>query len=126
VGPVALDTSFLIGFLDPADAHHRRAVKELRKSENAPLSVVASAYAETMVRPLADGYGEEIDSFLDSFGVEIVDLDRALARRIAALRSEHPSLPLPDAAVVAAACQREAELLTFDERLRRLWLSAQS
>lgn len=126
MGPVALDASFLIGFLDPADTHHRRAVEELRKSENAPLSMVASAYGETMVRPLAKGYGDEVDAFLDGMGVEILPLDRALARRVAALRNEHPWLALPDAAVLAAARLRDAELLTFDERLRRLGISAQS
>jgi len=126
VGPVALDASFLIGFLDPADAHHPRAVEELRKFKNVSLSMVASAYGETMVRPLAKGYGEEVDAFLDSMGVEIMPLDRALAHRVAALRNEYPTLALPDAAVLAAARLRDAELLTFDERLRRLGMSAQS
>jgi hypothetical protein len=54
----------VIGFLDPADAHHRRAV----------------------------------DEFVDGIGIEIVPLDRSLARRVAQLRG--------------------ARLLTFDERLR--------
>ena len=120
MGTVALDASVLIGFLDPADVHHQRAVTELRRCENEILSMSASAYAETMVRPLANGHGDEVDAFLDRLDVEIIPLDRILARRVAALRTEHPSLPLPDAAVVAAARLREAELLTFDERLRRL------
>lgn len=109
----------MIGFLDPGDAHHDRAIEAFRACQQAPLSMVASAYGETMVKPLARGRGEDVDEFLDRFGVEIVPIDRSLARGVAALGSRHPSLLLPDAMVVAAARLREAELLTFDARLAR-------
>lgn len=82
--------------------------------------MAASAYGETLVRPLASGYEDLVDAFIDSFGVEIVPIDRSLARRVAAIRAAHPTLQLPDAAVVAAAQLRDAQLLTFDERLRQL------
>lgn len=72
-----------------------------------------------MVKPLARGYGAEVDEFLDRMGVEIVPIDRAVARRVAALRSEHPTLRSPDLTVIAAAQLREAQLLTFDARLAR-------
>lgn len=80
--------------------------------------MVASAYGESLVKPLANGYGDDVDEFLDGIGIEIVPLDRPLAKRVAELRGEHPALQLPDAAVVAAAQLRGARLLTFDERLR--------
>jgi predicted nucleic acid-binding protein len=80
--------------------------------------MVASAYGESLVKPFANGYGDEVDEFVDGIGIEIIPLDRPLARRVAELRGEHPALQLPDAAVVAAAQLRGARLLTFDERLR--------
>ena len=120
MGPVALDASVAIGFLDPADAHHQRATEALRECREASLSMVASAYGETLVKPLANGYGDVVDEFVNSLGVEIIPIDRLLARRVAAIRAEHPTLLLPDAAVFAAAQLRGARLLTFDERLRQL------
>jgi predicted nucleic acid-binding protein len=82
--------------------------------------MVASAYGETLVKPLANGLGGDVDEFIEGLGIEIVPLDRPLARRVAELRGGHPALQLPDAAVVAAAQLRGARLLTFDERLRSL------
>ena len=73
-----------------------------------------------MVKPLAHGHGDKVDEFLDRMRVEIVPIDRVVARRFATLRSEHPTLRSPDLMVVAAAQVREAQLLTFDARLARL------
>nr|MBA3299470.1 PIN domain-containing protein [Thermoleophilaceae bacterium] len=44
---------------------------------------------------------------------------RAIARAAAALRACHGTLRLGDALVLAVARERDAELLTFDARLRR-------
>jgi len=120
VGPVALDASVAIGFLDPADADHERAVAALRECDGAPLSMAASAYGETLVKPLANGHGEQVEAFVDGLRVEIVPIDRQVAREAAALRVEHRGLRLPDASVLAAARVRGARLLTFDQRLAQL------
>ena len=120
MGPVALDASVAIGFLERGDGHHERAVEALRGAEGAPLSMSASAYAETLVRPLALGRDEIVERFVDALEVEVVPVDRDVARRAATLRAEHGSLRLPDALVLAAAQIRGARLLTFDERLAQL------
>lgn len=120
MGPVALDASVAIGFLDPADAHHDRAVAAMRECEGAPLSMVASAYSETLVKPLTIGYGDQVEAFVDGMRIEIVPVDRAIAREAAVLRAKHGFLRLPDAAVLAAARLRDARLLTFDARLAQL------
>ncbi len=117
MGAVALDASVAIGFLDPADAHHERAVLALREVDRSVLSMAASAYSETLVRPLAAGLGDKVEAFVDGLRVEIVPVDRGIARRAAELRAEHAALRLPDALVLATAQLREAQLLTFDERL---------
>jgi predicted nucleic acid-binding protein len=109
-----------IGFLDPADAHHERAVLALREVDRSTLSMAASAYSETLVRPLAAGLGDRVEAFVDGLRVEIVPVDRGIARRAAELRAEHGALRLPDALVLATAQLREAQLLTFDDRLSQL------
>lgn len=120
MGAVALDASVAIGFLDPADAHHRRAVESLRELEDSRLLMAASAYSETLVRPVGLGLANRVEDFVDGLGVEVVAVDRPIARRAAELRAEHASLRLPDAFVLATAELREASLLSFDERLTAL------
>jgi predicted nucleic acid-binding protein len=120
VGAVALDASVAIAFLEPADAHHDRAVAELRGCGQASLIMAASAYSETLVRPLAKGVGDRVEAFIDGLQVEIVAADRGIARRAAELRAANERLRLPDALVLATARLRGARLLTFDGRLSQL------
>lgn len=122
MAPVALDADVLIAFLDPGDAQHERAVEELRAKLAAGerLLVGASVYAEVMVRPLERGSGEKVDEFLAAAKVTVVDLDRALARRAAQLRARHRALRLGDALSLATALSSGAELLSFEQRLRRI------
>ena len=120
MGPVALDASIAVAFLDPLDVHHERAVSALRECDGSALSMSASAYSETLVRPLADGHGAGVDEFVDGLGIEIVPVDRGIARRAAELRAEHADLRLPDATIAAAAELLGARLLTFDQRLAQL------
>jgi predicted nucleic acid-binding protein len=120
VGAVALDASVAIGFLEPADAHHDRAVAWLGDCRGESLIMAASAYSETLVRPLARGLGDRVEAFVDGLEVEIVAADREIARRAAELRAAIEALRLPDALVLATARLRGARLLTFDERLAQL------
>jgi predicted nucleic acid-binding protein len=122
VARVALDADIVIAFLDPADDQHAAAVAQLRPRLAAgdELLVGATVYAETIVRPLQQGTDATIDEFLDSAGIAVVPIDRALARRAAALRAKHPSLRLPDAMSLAAAIETDSTLLTLDKKLRRI------
>ncbi|MEX2448758.1 MAG: PIN domain-containing protein [Solirubrobacterales bacterium] len=120
MGAVALDASVAIGFLDPADAHHERAVAALREHPGSSLLMAASAYSETLVRPFALGLAEQVEEFVDRLNVEIVPADRPIARRAAELRAKHDVLRLPDAFVLATARSRQARLLTFDRDLASL------
>jgi predicted nucleic acid-binding protein len=122
VGSLALDASALIALLSAADVHHERAVVEFGEASdrNDDLSMASSAYSEIMVHALRQQRGEDIDRLVDQLRVEIVDVDRAIARRAAELRAEQRALRLPDALVVATAQRCGARLLTFDERLRSL------
>lgn len=119
---VALDADIVIAFLDPGDDQHAAAVAELRPRLAAgdELLVGATVYAETIVRPLQNGTDATVDQFLDSADIRVVPIDRAIARRAAALRAEHPSLRLPDAMSLATAITTDSTLLTLDKKLRKI------
>lgn len=122
MGRVALDADVVIAFLDAADDQHERAVEALRPWLGGVGEIVlgASVYAEVMVRPLQRGSEAKVDEFLDAIGARVVAADRALARLAADLRARHRSLRLPDALSLATAILLDAELLTLDQRLRRV------
>lgn len=119
---IALDADVVIGFLDPADSQHHRAVGELRRLMAArdELLIGVTAYAATLVRPLQNGTAGTVDDFLDSAGITVVAVDRSVAHRAALLRAHSPSLRLPDAMSLATALANDAALLTLDLRLQRL------
>jgi predicted nucleic acid-binding protein len=122
VARVALDSDVLIAFLDAADAQHHAAVELLRPRLAAGDQILlgASVYAEVMVRPLQRGTQATVDEFLGAIDATVVPIDRALARRAAALRAEHRTLRLADALSLAAARANAAALLTLDVRLARV------
>lgn len=122
MGRVALDADVVIAFLDAGDDRHERAVDVLHPwlGEGAEIVIGASVYAEIMVRPLARGAGARVDEFINAIGASVIAIDRELARRAADLRARHPSLRLPDALSLATSLTTSAELVTFDQRLRRV------
>lgn len=71
------------------------------------------------MRPLQQGTDATVDQFLDSADIRVVAIDRAIARRAAALRAEHPSLRLPDAMSLAIAIMTDSTLLTLDKKLQK-------
>ncbi len=119
---VALDADVVIAFLDPGDDQHDRAVAQLRPRLAAgdELLLGATVYAETIVRPLQQGTDSTVEGFLDAAGIAVVPVDRAVARRAARLRADHPSLRLPDALSLATALGADATLLTLDKKLNRI------
>jgi predicted nucleic acid-binding protein len=112
----------VIALLSAADAHHARAVAEFGEASdrNDDLSMASSAYSEIMVHALRQRRGDDIDRLIDQLRVEIVNVDREIARRAAELRAAHRALRLPDALVLATAQLRGARLLTFNGRLGQL------
>jgi predicted nucleic acid-binding protein len=127
VARVALDADIVTAFLDPGDDQHATAVAELRPRLAAGdvLLAAATVYAESIVRPLQQGTDAIVDEFFDAAGISIVPIDRAVARRAAALRAEHQSLRLPDAMSLATAVVTDSALLTLDKKLRHIAQRAQ-
>ncbi len=124
---VALDADIVIAFLDHGDNQHAAAVAELRPRLAAgdELLVAATVYAETIIRPLQQGTDATVDEFLDSASIAVIPIDRAIARRAAALRAEHLSLRLPDAMSLATAISTDSTLLTLDKKLQKIALQVE-
>jgi predicted nucleic acid-binding protein len=122
VARVALDADVVIAFLEAGDDQHGRAVELVRERLAAGDDIIvgASVYTEVLVRPLQRGADAAVDAFLDGIGATVVPVDRGAARLAAQLRARHRSLRLPDALALAAAVGSDAELLTLDQRLRRI------
>jgi predicted nucleic acid-binding protein len=114
---VVLDASAIIAFLDPADAHHAAAVAALRAVAGGQLVIPASAYAEILVRPYRAGPPAvtTVEQFIAALAIHVEPISREIARRAAQLRSQHTSLRLPDALVLATADDLNAAVvLTAD------------
>jgi predicted nucleic acid-binding protein len=122
VARVALDADVVIGFLDPSDAQHDRAVELLgaHLAAGDDVLIAATVYAEVIVRPLQHGTDAKVDEFLTAIDAHVVDVDRALARHAAQLRARHAALRLPDALALATALTADAKFLTLDRGLRRI------
>ncbi len=117
-----LDASVLIGLLDSADAHHRSAVDDVERADQAARSLMApaSAYSETLVAFARGDRLSDAREAIASMGITIAPLTAAIAESAAELRARHQRLRLPDAIVLATAVAMGAELLTYDQRLRRI------
>jgi predicted nucleic acid-binding protein len=122
VARVALDADVVIGFLDPSDAQHDRAVQLLgaHLATGDDVLIAATVYAEVIVRPLQHGTDAKVDEFLTAIDAHVVDIDRPLARHAAQLRARHTALRLPDALALATALTADAQLLTLDRSLQRI------
>lgn len=124
---VVFDADVLIGYLGREDAHHAEAVERVRHAlEPGTRRLVSAAnYTEVLIGPLevAGAAGAEtVDAMFDRFGIEIIQVDMALARRAAAVRAR-TKLKLPDAYALATAIdadQRghdEVRLESFDRNV---------
>jgi predicted nucleic acid-binding protein len=125
MGAVVVDTSVLLGVLDPDDVHHAAATREFRKLrvDGAYLILPASAFAEALVAASRIGPAavKTTEAFVDTLIDAVQDIDRPVARAAASYRARHPALRLPDAFVLAVGDTTEADaILTADKRWRKV------
>ena len=125
MGTLILDASVVIGLLDTADAHHRRAVDDVEAADLADdlLLVPASAYSETLVAFAGVSRLEEATDAIAAMGISITPLTADIAEAAASLRARHRQLRLPDAIVLATARELGGRLLSYDRRLASLGAS---
>jgi predicted nucleic acid-binding protein len=125
VGTVVLDTSVLVGLLDPEDASHDQASRVLHDVRRARHQVVlpASALAELLVGAtrLGPAAVRTIEAVVDAIVDQVCDVDPAVARSAVRYRARHRFLRLPDAMVLAVGQVLRADaVLTLDERWSRV------
>lgn len=127
MGTVVLDSSVVLGLLDPRDVHHPAAYAALRIREgNGDRFLVPTVVlAEVLVgaaRAAPDAVEATYGQLVEAFGsTRHFDDDVALAA--ARLRSRHRTLRLPDAIVVATGVVDDVdEILTADRR----WIGVDS
>lgn len=123
MGVTVFDSDVLIGFLNGADAHHTDAVNVMRAAMNdAERWLCAVNYSEILVGPIKAGQQSTVEGMLAHLGVQIIQVDKALAERAAAVRAR-TGLKLPDAYALATAIHGEhrgredVKLASFDAKV---------
>jgi predicted nucleic acid-binding protein len=115
-----LDTDVVIAALDRHDAHHRAAAEALTTLIEADAAVMLSTvnYAEALVRPAEDE--RTLQAAIDAIAalrIRLVAPTPAIAREAA--RRRGLGISLADGFAVATAQAHNADLATFDRRVRR-------
>lgn len=121
------DADVVIAFLNREDASHTRAVEVLTGSLASGTRRLISAvnYSEVLIGPLTSGGPEAagtVGAMFSRLGIEVIEVDMALAERAAAVRAR-TMLKLPDAYALATAIHAEhrghadVRLESFDKRV---------
>lgn len=115
-----LDTDVLIAALDRADAHHAAAAAAFERyaAEEVELLLCTVNYAEALVRPAVEERAMRAAvGAIASLGIRLIAPDGAHAR--AAARHRNRGISLADGFALATADRADAEVASFDRRVRR-------
>ena len=86
------------------------------------LSVIS--ITEFIAKPLIDERETDIEGFkqfLSTLPIQVLELNYEIAERAGKLRSQYPSVPTPDALIVATALENDCDVfVTNDKRLKKL------
>jgi predicted nucleic acid-binding protein len=121
MGTVVLDTSVLLGALDPQDLMHgaaRQAILDRRKAGHT-FAIPTSVLTESLVGAsrLGEDTARRAEAAIDILVSVVMPLDREIARAAAAVRAAAPGIRLPDAIVMATGRALGATaVLTGDKR----------
>jgi predicted nucleic acid-binding protein len=123
--PVVLDSSVLLGLLDPDYPNHAAALAAVTRhlSAGRPIVVPASVLSEVLVGAFRSTPHavRTVEGFIDDLVSEVRHVDRAVGRAAAQYRADHPWLPLSGALVIATGRLVDAEeILTADKRWEKI------
>lgn len=116
-----LDADVLIGALDGADPHHRRARALFESWHEQGDSVLISVanLSEVLVAPAADQQRlRAAREAIAALGVEVHSPASTVAVNASRFRSRHP-ISLPDAYLLAAARHTGGTVVSFDRKVTR-------
>lgn len=126
VPSVLLDTSVLIYYLEGIEPYNLLA-KEIFQDvvdENIRGFLSVISITEFVAKPLAIEHAidvEDFKQFLESLPIQVLGINYETAERAGKLRSQHPSVPTPDALIVATALENDCDVfVTNDKRLKKL------
>lgn len=121
---IALDTNIFIYALSSSGGkgEKARSVLQAIKDLNPSVSISVLVFEEFLVKVYKENRQKDLsyfEDFLTGGGlIRVVDLDRAIARKAAFLRSKYKSLRAPDAIHLASAIEVGARIfITADRRL---------
>ncbi|WP_028926781.1 type II toxin-antitoxin system VapC family toxin [Pseudonocardia acaciae] len=119
MGAVALDTSVVIGLLEPGDPHHASTRAEVAAARRRGDTFVlpASVLSEALVGGYRLGTAPDRRRRIVTLFGPVRPIDEGLALVAAELRGRHRSLRLADAFVIATGIVEQAAVLTCDRRL---------
>ncbi|MCG9134157.1 PIN domain-containing protein [Candidatus Poribacteria bacterium] len=126
VPSVLLDTSVLIYYLEGIEPYNLLA-KEIFQDvvdENIRGFLSVISITEFVAKPLITEHAidvEDFKQFLGSLPIQVLELNYETAERAGKLRSQYPSVPTPDALIVATALENDCDVfVTNDKRLKKL------
>jgi predicted nucleic acid-binding protein len=120
VSGCVLDTDVVIAALDRRDRHHSEAARAIRamSEQGVPLLLSLINYAETLVRPAEDESTlRTARDALAALGVALIAPTPPIA--VDAARHRALNISLADGFALATARAYDAQLASFDRRVRR-------
>ena len=123
---VLLDTSVLIYYLEGIEPYNL-LVKEIfqdivDEDIRGFLSVIS--ITEFVAKPVGTEKVIDVEGFkqfLASLPIQVLEINYEIAERAGKLRSRYPSVPTPDALIVATALENDCNIfVTNDKRLKKL------
>lgn len=118
-GVTVFDASALIALTMSSDTHHGEAVSMLSWAGDDELLISALTYAEVLVAPARRGMAKEFEQDIRHLGLAVAPVDPASAARFAEIRAK-TTLSMPDCVALELAISKEANFLTFDEKLQKV------
>ena len=126
VPSVLLDTSVLIYYLEGIEPYNLLA-KEIFQDvveENIRGFLSVISITEFVAKLLVTEHAidvEDFKQFLESLPIQVLEINYETAEQAGKLRSRYPSVPTPDALIVATALENDCDVfVTNDKRLKKL------
>lgn len=126
IASVLLDSSVLIYYLEGVKPYSLLTEEIFQNivDENIRGFLSVISITEFVAKPLVDKKEIDVDSFkqfLVSLPVGVIEVNYEIAELAGKLRSQYPSIPTPDALIVATALENNFDvLITNDKRLKKV------